>query len=130
MPQARRRRTWPAKRCLLVSQVASAAPMQISSVAFVCTQNTGAPIRRSLRVPPPTPVTTAKKRKVTTVCRFSAARSAPEIANTAIPNKSSRTRACGRTAGSIVFVICGEQGDEAIHLGRLDRFASLALRGK
>ena len=39
--------------------------MQMRSVAFVCTQNTGAPIRRSRSVPPPTPVTTAKKKKVT-----------------------------------------------------------------
>ena len=36
-------------------------------------------------VPPPTPVTTAKKMKVTSVCFFSAASSAPETANTAIP---------------------------------------------
>ena len=36
-------------------------------------------------VPPPTPVTTAKKRKVTIVWRFSAASSAPDTANTAIP---------------------------------------------
>ena len=59
--------------------------MQISSVALVWTQNTGAPISRSRSVPPPTPVTTAKKMKVTSVCRFSAASSAPEIANTAMP---------------------------------------------
>ena len=43
------------------------------SVALVCTQNTGAPINRSRNVPPPTPVTTAKKMNVTNVCRFSAA---------------------------------------------------------
>ncbi len=59
--------------------------MQISRVALVCTQKTGAPISRSRRVPPPTPVTTAKKMKVTRVWRFSAASSAPEAANTAIP---------------------------------------------
>ena len=41
--------------------------MQISRVALVCTQKTGAPISRSRRVPPPTPVTTAKKMKVTRV---------------------------------------------------------------
>ena len=59
--------------------------MQISSVALVWTQKTGAPISRSRSVPPPTPVTTAKKMKVTSVWRFSAASSAPEMANTAIP---------------------------------------------
>ena len=41
--------------------------MQISRVALVWTQKTGAPISRSRRVPPPTPVTTAKKMKVTSV---------------------------------------------------------------
>ena len=59
--------------------------MQISRVALVWTQNTGAPISRSRIVPPPTPVTTAKKMKVTSVCFFSAASSAPDTANTAIP---------------------------------------------
>ena len=59
--------------------------MQISSVALVCTQKTGAPISRSRNVPPPTPVTTAKKTKVTNVCLRSAASSAPDTANTAIP---------------------------------------------
>ena len=67
------------------THTASAATMQISSVALVCTQNTGAPIKRSRSVPPPTPVTTAKNRKVTSVCCFSAASSAPDAANTAIP---------------------------------------------
>ena len=33
----------------------------------------------------PTPVATAKKMKVTSVCFFSAARSAPDTANTAMP---------------------------------------------
>ena len=59
--------------------------MQISSVALVRTQKTGAPMSKSRSVPPPTPVTTAKKTKVKKSCRFSAATSAPEIANTAIP---------------------------------------------
>ena len=59
--------------------------MQISRVQLVWTQNTGAPISRSRMVPPPTPVTTAKKMKVTRVCFFCAARSAPDTANTAIP---------------------------------------------
>jgi hypothetical protein len=59
--------------------------MQIRSVPFVWTQNTGAPIKRSRSVPPPTPVTTAKKMKVTRVCFFSAASSAPDTANTPIP---------------------------------------------
>ena len=59
--------------------------MQISRVALVCTQKTGAPISRSRTVPPPTPVTTAKKMNVTNVCFFSAASNAPETANTAIP---------------------------------------------
>ncbi len=61
------------------------AAMQISNVALVLTQKTGAPINRSRTVPPPTPVTTAKKMKVTRVCFFSAASRAPEMANTAIP---------------------------------------------
>ena len=59
--------------------------MQIRSMALVCTQKTGAPISKSRKVPPPTPVTTAKNRKVTSVCRFSAASNAPDAANTAIP---------------------------------------------
>ena len=57
--------------------MARAAPKQISRVAFWWTQNTGAPISRSRTVPPPTPVTTAKKRKVTSVCFFTAASRAP-----------------------------------------------------
>ena len=57
----------------------------MASVALVWTQNTGAPISRSRMVPPPTPVATAKKMKVTSVCFFSAASNAPDIANTAIP---------------------------------------------
>ncbi len=59
--------------------------MQINKVALVWTQNTGAPISRSRKVPPPTPVTTAKKMKVTKVCFFSAASKAPDTANTAMP---------------------------------------------
>ena len=59
--------------------------MHISSVILLCTQNTGAPISRSRRVPPPTSVATAKKMKVTSVWRFSAASKAPDTANTAIP---------------------------------------------
>jgi hypothetical protein len=54
-------------------------------VPFVRTQKTGAPIRRSRKVPPPTPVITAKKMKVTKSTFFSAATSAPDTANTAIP---------------------------------------------
>ena len=69
----------------LASQTTSAAPMQMSSVALVCTQKTGAPISRSRSVPPPTPVTTAKNTNVTIVCLRSAASRAPETANTAIP---------------------------------------------
>ena len=59
--------------------------MQISRVELVPTQKTGAPISRSRSVPPPTPVTTAKKMKVTSVCFFSAASSAPDTAKTAMP---------------------------------------------
>ena len=39
--------------------------MQMRRVAFLLIQKTGAPINRSRSVPPPTPVTTAKKMKVT-----------------------------------------------------------------
>ena len=67
------------------NQTRTAAAMQIKSVELVCTQKTGAPISRSRTVPPPTPVTPAKKMNVTNVCFFSAASKAPEIANTAIP---------------------------------------------
>jgi hypothetical protein len=40
-------------------------------------------------VPPPTPVTTAKNVKVTSVCRFCAAASAPDAEKTAMPTRSS-----------------------------------------
>ena len=59
--------------------------MQVRRTMLLCTQKTGAPISRSRIVPPPTPVMTAKKKKVTSVWRFSAASSAPDTANTAIP---------------------------------------------
>jgi hypothetical protein len=39
-------------------------------------------------VPPPTPVTTAKKIRVTSVCFFAAASRAPEEAKTATPAQS------------------------------------------
>ena len=67
------------------NHTATPAAMQINRVALIPTQNTGAPISRSRTVPPPTPVTTAKKMKVTRVCFFSAASSAPDTANTPIP---------------------------------------------
>lgn len=67
------------------NQTPMAAAIQISKVVLVCFQNTGAPISRSRMVPPPTPVTTAKKMNVTRVCFFSAASSAPDTANTPMP---------------------------------------------
>ena len=45
----------------------------------------GRPRRLSRTVPPPTPVTTAKKTNVKKSCRRSAATRAPEMAKTAIP---------------------------------------------
>jgi hypothetical protein len=47
------------------------------------TQNTGASIKRSRSVPPPTPVTAAKKPKVMMSCCLRAAANAPVAANTA-----------------------------------------------
>ena len=63
-----------------------------------CTQNTGAPIRRSRIVPPPTPVISAKKASVTIVCPRRAAASAPEAANTASPARSNQGAKVGRSA--------------------------------
>src|SRR5689334_1034024 len=42
--------------------------------------------------------------KVTSVCFFSAATSAPEIANTAMPRKSRTTKASGRIVGGCIAV--------------------------
>ncbi len=67
----------------------SATPRQTGAVQALCTQNTGAPIKRSRTVPPPTPVTTAKNAIVTNVCRIRAASSAPLSAVTAMPAGSS-----------------------------------------
>ncbi len=72
--------------------------MQISSVALVCTQKTGAPISRSRSVPPPTPVTTAKKMNVTSVClllgREQGARNG-EHGDPEIVEQDERLRECG-----------------------------------
>jgi hypothetical protein len=59
--------------------------MQMTRKALVAIQKTGAPISTSRTVPPPTPVITAKKMKVTSVCFFCAATSAPDKANTPMP---------------------------------------------
>ena len=72
----------------------------MSRVALWCTQKTGAPISRSRTVPPPTPVTTAKKARVTKVCFFSAASIAPDIAKTAVPARFSQSRTGPRATGS------------------------------
>src|SRR5690606_13578348 len=64
--------------------------------------NTGAPISRSRKVPPPTPVTSAKKLMVTNVCRSRAACSAPVSANTAVPPRSSSGGRTGTSAGSTI----------------------------
>ena len=69
-------------------QTASAAAAQMSRIVFSWIQKTGAPMRRSRAVPPPTPVTTAKKMKVTRVCFLAAATSAPDKAKTATPAQS------------------------------------------
>ena len=95
------------------------APMQISKVALVPTQNTGAPINRSRTVPPPTPVTTAKKMKVTSVCFFSAASSAPEMANTAMPTKSSQRSGPGGISVGVIDALCNASISRAIATMRL-----------
>jgi len=46
--------------------------MPMSRTASSAIQKTGAPISKSRTVPPPTPVSTAKKMKVTNVCRRAA----------------------------------------------------------
>ena len=76
-----------------VTQTSRAMPRQSSGTRVSCTQKTGAPISRSRTVPPPTPVTSAKKAKVTSVWRLRAATRAPEMAKTAIPNRSSQPSA-------------------------------------
>ena len=58
-----------------------------------CIQNTGAPMSKSLTVPPPVPVMAAKKAKVTRFWRRRAAASAPEAAKTASPAMSAHASA-------------------------------------
>ena len=65
------------------TQTAAAARQADHQILRPATQNTGAPINRSRRVPPPTPVTAAKKPKVTMSCLRRAAASAPVAPNTA-----------------------------------------------
>ena len=79
------------------------------------TQNTGAPISRSRNVPPPTPVTTAKKMKVTRVCLFSAASSAPEIGEHGDAEIVEQDERGGK--GMSEFRHCEEWSDEAIESG-------------
>ena len=80
---------------------------------------------------PWTPVTTAKNRKVTRVCFFSAARRAHDTANTAMPKRSSHSSAKGRALGVIFWSLRGAKrrsnpaaAELYVHL---DRFASLAM---
>src|SRR3546814_8150068 len=64
--------------------------MHTAAIAPSCTQNTGAPINKSRTLPPPTPVTSAKKAAVTSVWRKRTAISAPDNAKTPMPTRSSR----------------------------------------
>ena len=68
-----------------VNQTMIAALMQAMAGTASTTQKTGAPISRSRTVPPPTPVTSAKKAKVTSVWRSRAAASAPDAPKTKVP---------------------------------------------
>ena len=70
------------------TQITPAAPRHTPANHGSCVQNTGAPISRSRTDPPPTPVISAKNVAVTNVCPARVAASAPEAANTPIPNRS------------------------------------------
>ena len=75
--------------------------MHTAEIAPSCTQNTGAPISRSRTLPPPTPVTSAKKAAVTNVWRSRTAINAPDKANTPIPARSSRRTISALSTSSI-----------------------------
>ena len=63
----------------------TAALMQAIAGTASTTQKTGAPMSKSRTVPPPTPVTNAKKAKVTSVCCSRAAANAPDAPKTKVP---------------------------------------------
>ncbi len=72
--------------------------MHTAATAPSWIQNTGAPINRSRTLPPPTPVTNAKKPAVTSVWRRRTAINAPVSAKTPIPARSASAMIEGRSA--------------------------------
>jgi hypothetical protein len=87
-----------------VNQAITATVRQAGTTKGSRTQNTGAPISRSRKVPPPTPVMKAKNATVTKVCRICAAESAPVRANTAMPRISKAAGRAGVSGGMIVGI--------------------------
>ncbi len=71
---------------LLKALTRNAQTMQMAMSVGCCTQATGSAPRRTSRiVPPPIPVTVATKDTPTMSMPFLRPRSAPEMANTAVP---------------------------------------------
>ena len=102
--------------------------MQISKVALVWTQNTGAPISRSRIVPPPTPVDDREEdegdQRLLLFRREQRARHG-EHRDPDIIEQDERVGRMGNGGGHIRRP-CEERSDEAIRLHRdVDRIASL-----
>src|SRR3546814_8366412 len=110
-------------------QTISAIAIHIAAIAPSCTQKTGAPISRSRTLPPPTPVTSAKKAAVTSVWRSRTAISAPDSANTPMPTRSSRRTINALSSSGIAAPSSDVNGlARHRHRGFLDRLAMRRVR--